>query len=82
MQYGYINKCGDVIIKPQYDHAYPFSEGFAVVSNDNVFSIINTDNKVVYTLPEGYASYSSFKNGLSFQDICSCQISLSLFWFK
>lgn len=63
MQYGYINNCGDVIIKPQYDHAYQFSEGFAVVSNDDVFSIINTDNKVVYTLPEGYASYSSFKNG-------------------
>jgi hypothetical protein len=63
MKYGYIDNNGDVIIKPQYDHANPFSEGYAVVSKNDSFSIINEDNKVVYTLPEGYASYSYFKNG-------------------
>lgn len=63
LEYGYINNSGDLVIKIQYDNAYKFSEGLAVVVKNNVYSIINEDNEVVYTLPEGYTSSSSFKNG-------------------
>lgn len=63
MQYGYIDNSGNEIIKPQYDHAYPFSEGKAVVVKDDKYHIIDKDNNTLFTLPEGYASYSSFNDG-------------------
>lgn len=63
LEYGYIDNSGNEIIKPQYEQAYPFAEGKAVVVEDSKYHIINKDNKILYTLPEGYASYSSFKNG-------------------
>jgi hypothetical protein len=30
-KYGYINNTGEIVIKPQFDLAYAFSEGLAVV---------------------------------------------------
>ncbi len=63
LKYGYIDNSGNVAIKPQYDRAYPYSEGRAVVVKDNKYIIIDKDNNELYTLPEGYSSYSSFKNG-------------------
>lgn len=63
LEYGYIDNSGNEIIKPQYDQAYPFSEDKAVVVKDNKYSIIDKNNNILFTLPEGYASYSSFKNG-------------------
>lgn len=62
LKYGYIDNCGNEIIKPQYDQAYPFAEGKAVVVKNSKYHIINHKNEILYTLPEGYASYSSFKN--------------------
>ena len=34
-KYGYINKCGKIIITPQYRLAYPFSEGYGRVLNSS-----------------------------------------------
>lgn len=63
LEYGYINNSGDEIIKPQYEQAYPFSEGRAVVVEKNQYHIIDNDNSILYTLPNGYSSYSSFTDG-------------------
>lgn len=63
LQYGYIDNSGNEIIKPQYDHAYPFAEGKAVVVKDAQYHIIDNNNNILFTLPEGYASYSSFNDG-------------------
>lgn len=63
LQYGYIDNSGNEIIKPQYDHAYPFAEGKAVVVKDEQYHIIDNNNNILFTLPEGYASYSSFNDG-------------------
>lgn len=63
LKYGYINNDGKEVIKPQYDIAYPFSEGLAVVVKDGKYMIINEENKVQYEFEDGYQAYSSFKDG-------------------
>lgn len=60
---GYIDNNGNEVIKPSYEMAYPFSEGLAVVVEKGQYQIINTNNKVVYTLPEGYIAYDQFVEG-------------------
>ncbi len=62
-KYGYINRDGEEVIKPQYDIAYPFSEGKAVVKKGDEYKIINEKNKVLYTLPNGISSYAMFAEG-------------------
>lgn len=63
LKYGYIDNNGNEVIKPQYDIAYPFSEGLAVVVKEGKYMIINPDNKVQYEFTDGYQAYSSFKEG-------------------
>lgn len=63
LKYGYIDNNGKEIIKPQYDIAYPFSEGLAVVVKEGKYLIINDKNKVQYEFTDGYQAYSSFKDG-------------------
>ncbi len=47
-KWGYINTKGDFLIKPQYDYAIDFRDGFALVwLGKNVF-IINTDGKQIW----------------------------------
>ncbi|MBS4015264.1 MAG: WG repeat-containing protein [Candidatus Latescibacteria bacterium] len=49
-KYGYINKTGKVIIKPQFEKAMNFSEGLAAVVEDNGhWSYINKSGKIVFT---------------------------------
>lgn len=63
LKYGYIDNSGNVVIKPQYDQAYPYADGRAVVVKDNEYHIIDHNNEILYTLPNGYSSYSSYKDG-------------------
>lgn len=63
LKYGYIDNNGKEIIKPQYDIAYPFNEGLAVVVKNGKYMIINPENKVQYEFEDGYQAYSSFKDG-------------------
>ena len=60
---GYINRDGKEVIKPKYEQAYPFSEGYAVVVEKGVYKLINTSNKVVYTFPDGVRSYDYIIDG-------------------
>jgi hypothetical protein len=30
-QYGYINRQGELVIEPQFEHAQPFNEGLAAI---------------------------------------------------
>ncbi|NJL60234.1 MAG: WG repeat-containing protein [Desulfobacteraceae bacterium] len=65
---GYINKNGEVVIKPEYYSADYFSEGLAAVS---VFSDFET-NRAGYinqsgefVIPANYETTTEFKNGLA-----------------
>lgn len=62
---GYINASGDIAIKAKWDTAMPFSEGLALVRNDNGrISCIDTDGEKVFSLREGEdAAMSLFLNG-------------------
>ena len=46
-KYGYIDKNGKVVIEPQFDYAYPFSEGLAHVNKDAKYGFIDKSGKVV-----------------------------------
>lgn len=51
---GYINASGDIAIKAKWDAALPFSEGLALVRNDNGrISCIDTNGEKVFSLREG-----------------------------
>lgn len=60
---GYIDRSGNEIIKPQYEMAYPFSEGVAVVVKDGQYKLINTKNETVYTFDNDVFAYGTFVNG-------------------
>lgn len=60
---GYVDRSGKEIIKPQYEMAYPFSEGLAVVVKDGKYKLINTKNETVYTFDNDVYAYGSFVNG-------------------
>lgn len=47
---GYIDKSGDYIIKPQFDHASSFFMGLAMVEKDERNGIINTKGEIVMPL--------------------------------
>ncbi|MDF2891203.1 MAG: repeat protein [Clostridia bacterium] len=46
-RYGYINKSGLVVIKPQFEDAYNFSEGLARISVQHKYGFIDKDGKIV-----------------------------------
>lgn len=62
---GYIKASGDIAIKAKWDTAMPFSEGLALVRNDNGrISCIDTDGEKVFSLREGEdTAMSLFLNG-------------------
>ncbi len=50
---GYLNASGDIAIKAKWDYAGPFSEGLALVhNNDDRYICINTSGEKVFTLRE------------------------------
>lgn len=58
-KYGYIDKNGEMLIKPQYEAARGFSEGLALVFDEDKRSIINV---VVDSLVKGENSSAKFIN--------------------
>ncbi len=57
-KYGYINREGNLIIKPQYDYAKDFSEGLAFVKEDNRtnnWNCINTEGKTLFVINASFA---------------------------
>lgn len=46
-KYGYVNPKGQIVVKPVYDDAYPFSEGVAVVKKEDKYILIDTAGKEI-----------------------------------
>ena len=44
---GFIDSAGKVVIKPQFDEAYPFSEGLAGIKVKNKYGFIDSAGKIV-----------------------------------
>jgi len=60
---GYINKSGEIAIKPVFYSATAFSEGVAIVGRQNDYVIVDTTGKILaenFVAINGY--YSSFSN--------------------
>ncbi|MGZ8845869.1 MAG: WG repeat-containing protein [Pyrinomonadaceae bacterium] len=62
-KFGYIDEMGRVMIKPQFDRAYPFTEGLAAVSIENKSGFIDTSGKVV--VPLQYHATFPFSDGVA-----------------
>ncbi|WMJ85638.1 WG repeat-containing protein [Anaerocolumna sp. MB42-C2] len=62
VKYGYIDGAGKTVIQPTYDSAGNFSEGLAVVYNNNKNQVINQKGEVIFET-EGWIS--EFHNGLA-----------------
>lgn len=62
--YGYLSLDGGWAIEPQYETAYAFSEGLALVKAENgMYQYINPENEVV--IPPVYEEASSFSGGFA-----------------
>lgn len=66
-KYGYVNKLGEYVVKPQYDRANDFNEGFAVVckkrdDNERWF-VINCNGERILTLEKGSEPKDKVKLG-------------------
>lgn len=71
-KYGYFDTSGKVAIAPDYDEAYDFSEGLAVVGKESKdstdtrmnYEVINKKGETVFKVKEGYELKSNiYKNG-------------------
>lgn len=62
-KWGYINICGEFVIKPQFDCAFEFSEGMARVCVGDKEGFINTKGELVIN-PQ-YDNLGDFSEGLA-----------------
>ncbi len=62
-KYGYADENGNVVVKPQFTHAYPFEGGKAKVSKGNKWGYIDETGKAV--IPIQYDNIEPFENGLA-----------------
>ncbi len=58
--YGYIDLEGKYVINPQFDLAYPFTDGLALVKKGDLFGYI--DEKGSYVIPPKYTDATTFTN--------------------
>lgn len=62
--WGYVDKSGEMKIKPKYSSVNNFSEGMAVVSTDDKTQVIDTKGNVLFSLKEDYFLINKeFKDG-------------------
>lgn len=61
--YGYVNVKNEVIIPYQFDMAYDFSEGLALVCKDDKYGYINTKGEIV--IPYQFDDAKKFSEGLA-----------------
>ncbi|MBO9599319.1 MAG: WG repeat-containing protein, partial [Cohnella sp.] len=62
-KWGYADKKGKMVIKPQYESANNFSEGLAAVSVKGKFGFIDKKGKLV--VPAKYDEVYSFSEGMA-----------------
>ena len=66
-KWGYINYEGEVVIKPQFDNAEPFSEGMAAVKIGNAWGYINHGGEIV--IKPQFSAAEPFSEGWAFVHI-------------
>ena len=62
-KFGYIDHTGSFVIRPIYDYAYDFSEGYAVVGIGSRYEFINKHGAALRALSYGFAR--AFSDGLA-----------------
>lgn len=62
-KFGYINKTGTFVIEPKYFSATDFSDGIALVTDENGNKYIDTAGKVIYESSDDIYISSPFVNG-------------------
>lgn len=62
-QYGFVNQSGKLIIKTQFDEAWSFQEGLALVEKDDKWGYIKTDGS--YAIKPTYDDGWGFSEGLA-----------------
>ncbi len=62
-RWGYINLQGEYIINPQFDEAFPFFGGQALVKKGDKYGYINKEGK--YTINPQYTDATSFSDGVA-----------------
>lgn len=62
-KYGYIDNTGEFVIEPKYSSASDFSDGVALVSDENESKYINTAGKVIFKGTSDSYITSDFANG-------------------
>lgn len=62
-KHGYIDRWGNVIIKPEFDDCFIFSEGYGCVKKGDAWGFINSNGDMV--IEPGFTGFSYFKEGLA-----------------
>ena len=62
-KFGFIDRSGSIVISPQFDYCYGFSEGLAAVEIDEVCGFIDKQGK--FAIPLQYRSALGFSDGLA-----------------
>ena len=64
-KWGYINRSGEVVIAPQFNLAYGFSEGLAAVLTRDGWGYIDATGRMVIAPNRGFFNPGSFSEGLA-----------------
>ena len=65
-RYGYIDSKGKIVIKPQYEEAHDFTDGFALVNKQRYpasWQVIDVTGRVISTIPEEMEIKGDFVGG-------------------
>ncbi|MDE7426413.1 MAG: WG repeat-containing protein [Muribaculaceae bacterium] len=64
-KYGFMDKEGNIVVKPSYTDATDFNEGLAIVGKDEKYSIIDKTGAVVAKLPSSVVPLDGFYFGMA-----------------
>lgn len=63
MKYGYIDRQGRIVIKPQFDYAWDFSEGMGRFSKNEKQGFVNSSGKII--IKPQFVAANNFSDGLA-----------------
>ena len=62
-RWGYVDSKGEVVIKPQFEHGFPFSDGLARARTKALYGYIDKSGKFV--IPPRFTRHNDFSEGLA-----------------